>query len=136
MPPDAERPLPDAVAPRIPEPAVRPDPAQTLEALSHPDLREDAQARLEREDLDRRRRKEEITSLVQDREQRLVIGRRLFRLVIVWLVFVSTTLVLVAIRWPLNFILSDTVLVALLGTTTVSVVGLLATVALYLFPKR
>lgn len=79
------------------------------------------------------RREEEITSLVQDREQRLLFGNKVFRLVIVWLVFVGLTLFFVAIRC---FVLSDAVLVALLGTTTVSVVGLLATVALYLFPKR
>ena len=54
-------------------------------------------------------------------------------LVIVWLLFVMTTIVLAGAN-VLN--LSDTVLAALIGTTTVTIIGLFALVLKWLFPVQ
>ena len=77
---------------------------------------------------------EEIESLKQDRDQRKQFEERIFlsvqnyMIIIVCLLFVQGFHVL-------YFSLSDTVLVALLGTTTVNVIGIFAFVARYLFHR-
>lgn len=77
---------------------------------------------------------EEIESLKQDRDQRKQFAERIFlsvqnyMIIIVCLLFVQGFNVL-------YFSLSDTVLVTLLGTTTVNVIGIFAFVARYLFHR-
>lgn len=77
---------------------------------------------------------EEIESLKQDRNQRKQFAERIFlsvqnyMIIIVCLLFVQGFHVL-------YFSLSDTVLVTLLGTTTVNVIGIFAFVARYLFHR-
>ena len=81
------------------------------------------------------RLKAEITNLVQDREQRKVYGNRLFWLVVIWLSVVGIILIAQGVC-IIPFKLSVTVATTMIGSTTVSVLGLFAIVANYLFPKK
>ncbi len=111
-----------------------PDPGPILERVrERPGT--DAGPTPEQLSFDSTKQDEEITGLRQDRKQRLKFGKWIFRLVCAWLGFVA---VLIALSgWRLgNFTLSDSVLIALLGTTTVNVIGVLLAVTGYLFPKR
>lgn len=84
-----------------------------------------------------------------DIEGRKSYGLYLFSLVILWLFLVLATVCAsgAAVRlpnwWPYNYVpiltefeLSETVLMALVGSTTVNVIGLLWVVIRYLFPRR
>ena len=77
----------------------------------------------------------EIDDLVQDRRQRKDYGARLFRLIVGWLIAVGVIVLLHGFAC-VPFKLSGVELTALIGSTTVSVLGLFAIVANYLFPKR
>jgi hypothetical protein len=77
----------------------------------------------------------EVDDLVQDRGQRKTYSDRLFWLVVCWLVGVGYIVLLHGNQW-IPFQLSPAVLGTLIGSTTVSVIGLFVIVANYLFPKR
>lgn len=70
----------------------------------------------------------------QDREERLKYGDRAFYLVVSWLIAVGVVVVLHGFK-VCGFSLSDPVLVTLVGSTTVSVIGIFLIVANYLFPR-
>jgi hypothetical protein len=134
MPPEKD-PLPEPISiiPPVSEPA---DPAEALKLIKNDFVTPDSVSVRENVDLEGAKKREDIKSLEQDRRQRLIFGWLLFGFVIVWLLFVGVTLWFSALKWHGTFTISDTVLVTLLSTTTINVIGLLATVALYLFPKR
>lgn len=76
---------------------------------------------------------EDYTSKKQDREQRKYFSTWIFGVVCAYLLIVLVLLYLTGFSLTR---LSDTVLVALLTTTTVNVIGLLVIVARYLFPRN
>ncbi len=76
-----------------------------------------------------------VDNLVQDREQRKTYANRLFGLVVVWLIVTGVVILLHGFTF-FPFKLSVAVFTTLIGSTTVSVLGLFAIVANYLFPKR
>ena len=82
---------------------------------------------LESEHLKRRLTLEEIFDIAQNRVERKAYAACLYWLVAVWL--------LQGFGFR-SFGLSDVVLGTLIGSTSVSVIGLFATVSKYLFPKR
>lgn len=69
---------------------------------------------------------------VKDREK---YTDRLFWLMVVWMSVVLAILVVTGVQDSF-FVLSDTVLVALIGGTTANVIGLFVIVARHLFPHR
>lgn len=80
----------------------------------------------------------ELDSLKQDIRQRKAFAPKLYVLTCVWLSLVLAILLLQGFsegRYHF-FRLSEGVLIALLGTTTVNVVGLFYVVAKYLFPQK
>lgn len=70
----------------------------------------------------------------QDREERLRYAKRVFRLIVWWLVWVGSVVVVDGIE-PLPFDLADAVIIALVGGTTASVIGIFLIIANYLFPR-
>lgn len=76
---------------------------------------------------------EDYTSKKQDREQRKKFAAWIFGVVCVYILSVLTLLYIIGFSFAY---LTDTVLVALLTTTTANVIGLLVIVARYLFPRK
>lgn len=76
---------------------------------------------------------EDYTSKKQDREQRKWFSAWIFGVVCIYLLIVLVLLYFTGFSLTR---LSDTVLVALLTTTTANVIGLLVIVARYLFPRN
>lgn len=82
-----------------------------------------------------RKNVEELEGLKQDRQQRKEFAVKIYWLIVCWLGGVAILLFLVG--WGgCGFRLSDAVLVALISGTSANVIGLLAIVILYLFPRR
>ncbi len=80
----------------------------------------------------------ELDSFKQDIRQRKTFAPKLYALTCLWLVLVIAIVLLQGFsdgRYHF-FHLADGVLIALLGTTTVNVVGLFYVVAKYLFPDK
>lgn len=78
---------------------------------------------------------EENKDLRHDRDQRTLFSKLIFGLVTLWL---AAVLAIVAVDGALvdTFVISETALTTLIGSTTASVLGLFLVVARYLFPKR
>lgn len=79
--------------------------------------------------------REDIENLRQDREQRKQFAERIFFSVKSYMVCIIFLLFVQGFH-ILYFSLSDTVLVTLLGTTTINVIGIFAFVARYLFHRH
>jgi hypothetical protein len=91
---------------------------------------------------------EELRGLAQDREERKSYAEKSFRLVCRWVIGVFCILILQGflsegIKIPINgimfdfsFKLPDSVLLAVVGGTTASIISIFIVVANYLFPKR
>jgi hypothetical protein len=71
----------------------------------------------------------------QDREERLRYAKRVFRLIVWWLVWVGSVVVVDDIE-PLPFDLADAVIIALVGGTTASVIGIFLIIANYLSTRH
>jgi hypothetical protein len=71
----------------------------------------------------------------QDREERLRYAKRVFRLIVWWLVWVGSVVVVDGIE-PLPFDLADAVIIALVGGTTASVIGIFLIIANYLSTRH
>jgi hypothetical protein len=71
-------------------------------------------------------------SAFQDIDERKKYANQIFCLVAVWLVLMGVILLWQGFNWN-HFQLSDSVLIAVVTTTTIGVVGLLLVVAKYLF---
>lgn len=94
------------------------------------------------------RLQEEVDSLKQDRNERKKYADKTFTLVCVWLIGVFIIIIfsgflsepcLFVTRWcslKLIFRLPEALLIAIVGGTTASVIGIFLVVANYLFPKR
>lgn len=87
--------------------------------------------KLDRNRIDHDREKAYVEGLRQDINARKDYADKIFKLVIFWLVGVF--LILIFNMWASK--LSDAVVMALIGGTTVNVLGLFLVVANYLFPK-
>jgi hypothetical protein len=82
--------------------------------------------------------KAHVRSLKQDIEERKTYARRIFGLICTWVVGLFLLLAAQGLGhwWWLKFSLSETVLLAAIGSTTINVLGLFYIVAHYLFPTR
>ena len=126
--------------PRDPEESSRP----TLEAITSDEQvpSDDDRAELEFEALDlyREGKQElELQGLAQDIKLRGTFARRISALFVGWLLLVLGVLFLQGFKATLcthTFGLSDSVLLALIGSTTVNVIGVFVIVVHYLFPNR
>lgn len=76
----------------------------------------------------------------QDTEERKKYARRFLYLACAWVAIVTLVLLLQGAcsrgRGAFTFALSDTVLLATIGSTTANILGILYVVANYLFPKK
>lgn len=70
-------------------------------------------------------------------EMRKKYAKALFCLCVIWLIFIGGVICLAGLGgiYGLSFKLSDSVLIALITTTTLNVLGLFLGVTLWLFPK-
>lgn len=75
----------------------------------------------------------EADKMVQDNEGRRAFSRNIFTVTVIWLVFVMSVVVQSARK---EWHLSDAVLIALITTTTATVVGIFLIVANYLFNRE
>lgn len=114
-------------------------PKPDLSVVIAPPLIEDkADVRLAEEEIDffeKERKKIDLKGLSDDQKARKQWGERVFWLLVAWLVTVLVSVSFQGFGW-LHFHLSDSVLIALISTTTANVLSLGYIVANYLFPKR
>jgi hypothetical protein len=124
---------------------------QALDAIADqpppvgPDVERAAKA--EEVDYDLEKKKTELKSLSQDIEARKKYAKGTFVLICVWLGFVFYVILaqgfktgfpgfLEGFLGQAAFELSDAIMIALITTTTASVIGILLIVMSYLFPRR
>jgi uncharacterized membrane protein len=79
-------------------------------------------------------KKLEVQSKAQDIAMRKEYADKTFALVCIYMVCVFLLIILACS--PALFNMNDSVLITLLGTTTINVIGLFAIVMNYLFPKK
>ena len=104
----------------------------------------DALTQKELSKLDREKAKIDLQSRLHDLDvqkaehrSRSSYATKVFNLVICWLVFVAIVTLISGVKyWEAYYAFSDKVIITLLSTTTVTVVGLFATVLRYLFQKK
>lgn len=105
-------------------------------ALKVRELREAADDR----SLDRKMRKDQHDRQMQMIDEILDARKRyankIFWMVVVWLIAMGMILGLRGYYWKSGFVLSDKVLLALIGGTTLNVLGIFTIVANFLFPKN
>jgi hypothetical protein len=87
------------------------------------------------DDLDAQQRKLFLADLQQDIDLRREFAGKIYWLVIIWVLAILAIVVLQGFR-ICNFELSNSVLLALIGSSTLNIVGLLYVVTHYLFPKN
>ncbi len=80
-------------------------------------------------------RREQIKSLAQDTRQRKLFAERIFWLLCAWIFGMFAVVILQGFQLDM-FRLSDTVLLALIGSSTVNIIGVFLVVVNYLFPKK
>jgi hypothetical protein len=98
--------------------------------------RPDDSALAEEQDIERKKKRAELLGLRQDINARRKFARRIFHLIIWWLVAIFLLLLMQGFLSPFKiFFLSDSVLLALIGGTTANVLGIFMVVVWYLFPK-
>ncbi len=85
--------------------------------------------------LDHEQKKLKLAQFKQDIDERKIYAHRIFKLVVGWLGFVGIMLWFNGFS-RFNFHLSNNVLIALITTSTASVIGIFIIVAKYLFPNR
>lgn len=106
-----------------------------LEGLPEPDRIEvTKRSQEELSDLERREKEEEIEGVRQDRLERKLYADRIFKLICFWLVGLFCVLVMEGLHFN-YFNLEESVLVAMIGGTTVNVLGIFIIVTKYLFPS-
>jgi hypothetical protein len=97
----------------------------------------DSATKLEEEDLDKQKQKAILAGLRQDIAERKKYAGRIFWLISIWLIGIFMILMLQGLgsngHW---FALSEAIVVAAIGGTTINVIGIFLVVAKYLFPKR
>lgn len=96
----------------------------------------DAKTEQEEKSYEKDRKEAELQSYRQDIIERKTYASRIFRLVVGWLALLFILLFIQGALSPHGYFnLSDKVILALIGGTTVNVLGLFIIVANYLFPK-
>jgi len=108
----------------------------TASAPRDPPTPPDSLTQLERVDLEDRRT--EVVGKKQDIKERKKYALLFFGLGCAWMTAITGMLLLqgFGLVYHATFKLSDTVLLAAIGSTTVNVLGIVYVVANYLFPKR
>jgi hypothetical protein len=100
----------------------------------------DANTKKEETDLGKVRFSAQTTGLTQDISERKRYAQYFFRLSCAWLVAITVIMMLQGFGslwfWKVPFKLSDSIVLAMIGSTTVNVLGILYIVAKYLFPNR
>jgi hypothetical protein len=86
-------------------------------------------------ELDNEHKAEDLERKKQDRDQRKTFALRIFVLLCAYLLVVGILLALSGFSC-IPFLLSDTVLITLLGTSCANVIALFAIVIKYLFPHK
>jgi hypothetical protein len=99
---------------------------------SEPDIK----TREEERDLEGEKKKTVIRGLGQNIKERKKYAECFFVLACCWLLSITVVVLLEGFGAFLRFRLSDNVVLALIGSTTVNVLGILYVVANYLFPKK
>jgi len=92
-------------------------------------------ANLESKFFEHSKRSLELRGIGQDLSERKTYANRIFCLVVGWLICMVGLLLLQGFK-PAGFHLSDTIITAAIGATTINVLGMLYVVANYLFPKK
>src|ERR1700733_10122475 len=100
----------------------------------------DPETQIEEDDLDRQRTKALIKGIEQDIGERKKYATYFFALACCWIGIITVLLLLQGFKsfWfgRMPFMLSENIMLAAIGSTTVNVLGILYVVANYLFPKR
>jgi len=78
---------------------------------------------------------EEIANSKQDRDERKLYAGRIFTLICIWLGIITLIIIFQGFRFA-DFRLEQPVLLALIGSTTLNVVGIFVIVTRYLFPVK
>jgi hypothetical protein len=127
--------MPPPIDPELPS-----DSLARIRALGVVGKEPDPNTAKESADLDKKRLEAEIHGLEQDIDERKRYASRFFLLSCAWLLSIIAILMLQGFGsiWfgRLPFKLSENVLLAVIGSTTVNVLGILYVVAKYLFPER
>lgn len=109
-----------------------------LNRVSAPPLIEDREdvclAKEEELSFDEERKLILLDGLIADQEARKNWGERVFWLLVAWLIADFLTVCLQGFGWT-HFHVSDSIVITMIGTTTVNVLSLGYIVANYLFPK-
>ena len=117
--------------PELPEQQIEqiaPEPAP--QQPDHSALEEERQ-------LETDRKRAEVEGFRQDIQGRKDYAHHIFWLIVWWVVAILIILLIQGFLSPLRiFSLSDPVVLALIGGTTVNVLGIFAIVVSYLFPKK
>jgi len=104
------------------------------------DAKDRKAVKAEARDLDEQRQILELRSLGQDIGERRKYANRSFNLIVSWLAIVLYIVLAQGFGVGLfnygRFALSDAVLIALITTTTGSIIGIVLIVMRYLFPRR
>ncbi len=116
------------------------DPGIDLSAIRlpapNPPTQPDEQTQQEQQDLDRTHRRALIRGTEQDIDERKKYANRVFWLICFWLAAVFLLLIAEGLGSILRFNLGERVTLAVIGSTTINVLGIFYIVAHYLFPNR
>lgn len=91
-------------------------------------------AREERDFLENEHLRSSLLDRKQDRKERLKYAKRIFILLVAWISALGVIIAFQGFGFR-GFRLSDAVVLALVGSTTISVIGIFLIVANYLFPR-
>lgn len=111
-------------------------PQQEIEQITQeqePAPAPDDSAKAEEREIETGKKRAELGGIKQDITARRNYARRIFYLIVWWLIAVFVLLLLQGFR---VIYLSDSVLLALIGGTTANVLGIFMVVVWYLFPKK
>lgn len=102
-----------------------------------PAKKADEFTRTEEKQIDEELKRADLKSKHQDITERKKYTGRIFWLIVGWLIAVLVILLLQGFYkiWKVYFLLSDNVILALIGGTTANVLGIFIIVTKYLFPK-
>lgn len=95
----------------------------------------DKKTKSEESDWEGKKRELELFSFRQDIEERKKYAGRIFKLIAIWLIGIFVLLVLQGFSLC-GFKLSNNVLIASIGGTTINVIGIFIIVVKYLFAKQ
>ena len=111
-------------------------PIEIKRPLREPAGEPDPQTSEENKDLAKQRREDLVNlQLEQDLTERKKYAGRIFWLVVGWIVAIFAVVVLQGFSAKTEFSISDSVLMTLIGGTTINILGIFIVVANYLFPK-